>query len=128
MRIPSRPAGFPLPNSTQEGAPVIVLIGHSAAKEAYRDSKGKLLHRAAEGNRVTTVVIPDNYSIVEMIHNIMSGDGVWNNHSQGDDPRDSSADWVEVPGEDPRAESLASAIAGELGAKVGRPKTWKQDA
>lgn len=107
---------------------MIVLIGHSAAKEAYRDGKGKLCYRAVEGNRVTTAVIPDSYTLVEHIHNMLAGDGVWNNHSQGDNPNDSTADWVEVAGDDERAPALANALAGELGCRVGRPKAWKADA
>lgn len=107
---------------------MIVLIGHSAAKEAYRDAKGKLCHRAVDGNRVTTAVIPDTYTLVEHIHNVCSGDGVWNNHSQGDNPGDSRPDWLEVASNDDRAEAFANALAGELGCKVGRPKSWKQDA
>jgi hypothetical protein len=107
---------------------VIVLIGHSAAKEAFYNADGKLCHRPVKGNRVTAAVIPDTYTLVEHIHNICAPDGVWNNHSQGDEVGDSTADWVEVPNDDPRAAGLAQALAGELGARVGRPRSWKQDA
>ena len=76
-----------------------VLIGNSAAKEAYRDGNGNLKHRAIPGRRVTSVTIPDSYSLMEAVAAVTARDGVWNHHSQGDEPTDSSPDWVESDNE-----------------------------
>jgi len=102
---------------------VQVLLGNSAAKEAYRDADGKVCHRPIEGRRVTRVVIPDSYTLMEKVRTVIDQDGVWNHHSRGDNVRDSSPDWVEADDE-----MVAQIIAQELGCRVGRPKTWKADA
>lgn len=98
-----------------------VLLGNSAAKEAVPDGKGGFKHRDLDGNRVTTVQIPDSYSLLEQVQVVIAQDGVWSNHSRGANVEDSVPDWVEA--DDP---FLAELIARQLGCKVGRPKSWKE--
>lgn len=99
-----------------------VLLGNSAAKEAYRDDKGALHHRALKGARVTTVVIPDSYTLMEAVSTIAAADGAWNHHSQGDDVTDSAPDWVESDND-----GLAQLLAEHFECPKGRPKGWKED-
>lgn len=98
-----------------------VQLGNSAAKEAYRDGGGNLNHRALDGNRITTVVIPDTYTLLEAVACVTAQDGAWNHHSQGDDPLDSIPDWVESDDT-----ALASLLAQHFGCPVGRPKKWTE--
>jgi hypothetical protein len=100
---------------------VRVLLGNPAAKEAYRDDEGELRHRDLAGRRITTVAIPDTYTVLEAVQAVCAGDGVWNHHSQGDAVSDSTPDWVEAdrPG-------LAELIGQQLGCPVGRPRSWKE--
>jgi len=97
-----------------------VLLGNPAAKEAYRDADGELRHRPVEGARVTTVVIPDSYGLLEAVTAVVAHDGVWNNHSQGDLVTDTKPDWVESDDD-----ALALLLSQSLGCPVGRPKKWK---
>lgn len=96
-----------------------VQLGNSAAKEAYRDDKG-LHHRDVRGSRVTTVVIPDSYSLMEAVSSVVSQDGAWNHHSQGADVSDSAPDWVESDND-----GLAQLLAEHFECPIGRPKGWK---
>jgi hypothetical protein len=98
---------------------VRVQLGNSAAKEAYRDDKG-LHHRDVDGSRVTTIVIPDSYTLIEAVSAVTAQDGAWNHHSQGDDPGDSAPDWVESDND-----ALAQLLAGHFDCPIGRPKGWK---
>ena len=97
-----------------------VRIGNSAAKEAWRDDEGALRHRPVDGARVTTITVPDTYTLLEQVTAVVSPDGVWNNHSAGDSVSDSTPDWVEA--DNPAAAEL---IANALGCRVGRPTKWK---
>lgn len=97
-----------------------VLLGNSAAKTAY-DDNGKLKHRDLPGRRVTTIVIPDGYTLLEAVQAITAQDGAWNHHSRGDNPADSSPDWVESDNE-----GLASLLAQHFECPVGRPKRWTE--
>lgn len=97
-----------------------VRIGNSAAKEAWRDDEGRLHHRPVDGARVTTVTIPDTYTLLEQVTAVVSPDGVWNNHSQGDQVSDTVPDWVEA--DNP---AVAELVASALGCPVGRPAKWK---
>lgn len=100
-----------------------VLLGNPAAKEAYRDGDGKLRHRDLDGNRVTTVTIPDSYSLLEAVQAVAAQDGAWNHHSQGDNVTDTAPQWVESDNE-----ALGSLLAAQFGCPAGRPKSWKADA
>ena len=97
-----------------------VQLGNSAAKEAYRDEKGRLLHRDLDGSRVTTVVIPDSYTLMEAVSSIVAADGAWNHHSRGDNVTDSAPDWVESDND-----GLAQLLAEHFECPKGRPKGWK---
>jgi hypothetical protein len=97
-----------------------VRIGNSAAKEAWRDQDGKLQHRAVDGARVTTVTVPDTYTLIEAVAAITSADGVWNHHSQGDEVTDSTPDWVEADDE-----AMTTVLAAALNCRAGRPAKWK---
>jgi hypothetical protein len=99
---------------------VRVLLGNSAAKEAYRDEKGHLRHRDVEGRRVTTIVIPDSYTLVEAVSSVVAADGAWNHHSRGDDVSDSAPDWVEAD-----HDGLSRLLAEHFECPRGRPKGWK---
>lgn len=100
-----------------------VQLGNPAAKEAHRDGDGQLHHRDLDGRRVTTVVIPDSYTLMEAVAAVLAQDGAWNHHSQGDAVGDTTPDWVESDNE-----GLAQLLASQLGCPVGRPKSWKADA
>ncbi len=96
-----------------------VLLGNSAAKEAFRDPDGELRHRALPGERVTEIVIPDTYTLLEAVASVVAQDGAWNHHSLGDNPSDSSPSWVESDNE-----ALASLLAQHFECPVGRPDGW----
>lgn len=96
-----------------------VQLGNSTAKEAYRDAEGVLHHRDVDGSRVTTIVIPGGYSLIEAVSAVTAQDGAWNHHSRGDDPGDSSPDWVESDGD-----ALAQLLAEHFDCPIGRPKGW----
>lgn len=96
-----------------------VQLGNPAAKEAYRDDKG-LHHRNLKGARVTTIVIPDTYSLMEAVSAVVAQDGAWNHHSQGDNVTDTSPDWVESDND-----GLAQLLAEHFECAKGRPKGWK---
>lgn len=97
-----------------------VQLGNSAAKEAYRNDKGDLRHRDVDGSRVTSVVIPDSYTLMEAVSTVVAQDGAWNHHSQGDNVADSTPDWVESD-----SDGLAQLLAEHFGCPIGRPKGWK---
>jgi hypothetical protein len=100
-----------------------VLLGNPAAKDAYRDEHGALKHRDLDGKRVTTVTIPDGYTLMEAVSAVLHTDGAWNHHSQGDNVADTTPDWVESDNE-----VLGQLLASQFGCPVGRPKSWKADA
>ena len=59
-----------------------VKLGNSSAKEAYRDTPdGEILYRPITGDQITTVDLPDDYSLVEAFMCVTTPDGVWANHS-----------------------------------------------
>lgn len=97
-----------------------VLLGNPAAKEAYLDEDGNLAHRPVKGARVTTITIPDSYTPIEAFSVVTAQDGVWNNHTVGDNPLDTMPDWVEC--DDPLVLEL---LQMHYGLKGGRPKSWK---
>ena len=98
-----------------------MLLGNSAAKEAYRDLDGDLRHRDLPGSRVTTIVIPDSYSLLEAVSVVVANDGAWNHHSRGGRVEDSAPDWVESD-----HDGLAQLLAEHFECPKGRPKSWKQ--
>jgi hypothetical protein len=100
--------------------PVRVLLGNSAAKEAYRDREGTLNHRDVDGSRVTTIVIPGGYSLIEAVSAVTAQDGAWNHHSRGDGPGDSAPDWVESDND-----ALAQLLAEHFECPIGRPDGWQ---
>jgi hypothetical protein len=99
-----------------------VLLGNPAAKEAFRDTDGVLHHRDLPGRRVTTIVIPDTYTLLEAVASVTAQDGAWNHHSQGNNPEDTAPDWVESDNE-----GLASLLAQHYECPVGRPKKWTEN-
>src|SRR5689334_4065676 len=98
-----------------------VLLGNSAAKEAYRTDSGELSHRPLSGRRITTISIPDNYTLIEAVSSVVAQDGAWNHHSQGNDPADASPDWVESDND-----ALASLLAQHFECPIGRPEEWAE--
>lgn len=100
-----------------------VELGNPAAKEAYRTDKGELKHRSLDGKRVTTVVVPDSYTLMEAAATVLAQDGAWNHHSQGDNVKDTVPDWVESDND-----ALTQILSEQLGCRIGRPKNWKADA
>jgi hypothetical protein len=72
------------------------------------------------GKRITKIVIPDSYSVLEALQVVVAADGVWNNHTEGDNVTDHAPDWVESDNE-----GMAQLLALEFGCPVGRPKSWK---
>jgi len=98
---------------------VRVQLGNPAAKAAYRDENGELHHRAVDGARVTTVVIPDSYTLVDAVSAVLAQDGAWNHHTQGDNPGDVTPDWVESDNE-----ALGTLLASHFGCPAGRPADW----
>jgi hypothetical protein len=65
---------------------------------------------AFEGNFRTQIDFPEGISLVEAFTNVTAGDGVWANHSFGDDSKPA---WVAC--DDP---NLANLIAAEYGCEV----------
>jgi hypothetical protein len=99
---------------------MLVQLGNSAPKEAYRDEDGNLRHRPVEGARVTTIHIPDSYTPIEAFSAVTAQDGAWNHHTQGDDPADVNPDWLECDDD-----TLRLLLESYFGCKVGRPSNWK---
>jgi hypothetical protein len=99
---------------------VRVQLGNPAPKEAYRTEDGELRHRDVDGARVTTVNIPDTYTLVEAFMVVSAQDGAWNHHSQGDSPADTKPDWVECDDD-----ALRALLEAHFECRVGRPKSWK---
>jgi hypothetical protein len=97
-----------------------VLLGNPAPKEAWRDQDGVLQHRDLDGARVTTISIPDTYTPIEAFAAVTAQDGAWNHHSQGNDPGDTTPDWLECDDE-----LVGGLLAAHFGCPVGRPKNWK---
>lgn len=97
-----------------------VQLGNPAPKEAWRDEHGNLRHRDINDPRVTTIHIPDTYTPVEAFAVITAQDGVWNHHTQGDNPADVAPDWVECDDQ-----TLRLLLEAHFGCKIGRPKNWK---
>lgn len=98
-----------------------VLLGNPAAKEASTNpTTGAIRWRRLDGRRVTTVQIPDTYTLLEAVATITAQDGVWNNHSQGNNVDDYTPDWVASDNE-----ALASLLASHFGCPVGRPDDWE---
>lgn len=79
-----------------------VRLGNNAAK----DTSGEW-----PGQRITTVTIPESYSLSEAFKCITDANGVWVNHS------DAPPMWVSCP-ESPAFEAL---LADALGCPVGAP-------
>lgn len=96
-----------------------VQLGNPAAKGAYRDEDGVLHHRDIDGPRVTTVVIPDSYTLLEAVAAVVAQDGVWNHHTQGDNPSDVTPDWVECDNE-----ALHTLLVSHFGCPGQRPTDW----
>ena len=96
-----------------------VQLGNPAPKEGYRDPEGNLRHRDLDGPRVTTVVIPDSYSLMEAVSAVLAADGAWNHHTQGDAVDDVTPDWVESDNE-----ALAALLASHFKCPTERPSDW----
>jgi hypothetical protein len=99
---------------------VRVLLGNPAPKEAYRTEDGELKHREVDGARVTTIHIPDTYTLIEAFSAVTGQDGMWNHESAGDNPRDTKPDWLECDDE-----GLQALLESHFECRVGRPKGWK---
>ena len=96
-----------------------VQLGNPAAKEAFRDGDGNLRHRDVDGPRVTTVVIPDSYTLLEAVSAVVAQDGAWNHHSQGNDVAAVTPDWVESD-----YEPLGFLLGSHFGCPTARPSDW----
>lgn len=100
-----------------------VQLGNAAAKDAYRDVDGNLLYRALPGKQITTVHIPDDYSLFEGLQCITAGDGVWANHSISEDPAVPAVpSWVESD-----SPALAAVLAENYNCPIGRPGDWDEE-
>lgn len=69
--------------------------------------------RVPLGEQVTTVAIPDSYTLDEKVRTVTHADGVWGAHSNDPGPA-----WVECDDED-----LLGALAQHYGCPIGRPDT-----
>lgn len=69
--------------------------------------------RVPLGEQVTTVSIPDSYTLDEKLRTVMHADGVWPAHSEAPGPS-----WVESDDEE-----LSAALAAHYGCPIGRPDT-----
>jgi hypothetical protein len=98
---------------------VRVQLGNPAPKEGYYDGEGTLRHRDLDGARVTTVVIPDSYTLLEAVASVLAQDGAWNHHTQGDSVSDVTPDWVESDNE-----ALGMLLASHFGCPTSRPDDW----
>lgn len=79
-----------------------VYLGNPAALD-----RGKPM----DGQRVTTAVIPEDYTAAEALAVVTHADGVWANHSSAGAPL-----WVESSDEE-----LANALSKHYGCPIGRP-------
>src|SRR5690242_5886814 len=92
-----------------------VLLGNEKAgenvdvSEQYPDG-----WRAIPGKQVTTVTIPDEWSLADAFRTVTHPGGVWANHSMAEAPS-----WVES-----NDAALASLLASQYNCPVGRPKGW----
>ena len=98
-----------------------VSLGNSVAKEAFRESDGALQHRPIDGDQVTTVQIPDEYTLGESLQCITAGDGVWANHAQHDENgKPFPPAWVESD-----SPALTLVLAESFGGiPTSRPEGW----
>lgn len=92
-----------------------VQLGNAAAHQWVADKKhpkgGQF--EALEGDRITTVDIPDDYSLSKAFIAITDPNGVWGAHSAGEPA------WVECNDED-----LGKLLASHYNCPIGRPKGW----
>jgi hypothetical protein len=94
-----------------------VQLGNEAAQHAVgRDDNDQPIHEDLDGKRITTVQIPDDYTLAEAFQCITAPDGVAHHHFQAG----TSPTWVESD-----SDGLAALLAEHFGCKVGRPKGWK---
>lgn len=68
------------------------------------------------GNRVTTLVIPDDLTTNEAVRTVTDPDGAWGYHST------QPPAWVESDNSD-----VADQLAAHFTCPVGRPADWKDD-
>lgn len=103
---------------------MIIELGNAAAIGAYRDSEGELQHEDYDGERVTTVNLPDDYTMSMAFLCVTAPDGVWTHHSRVDPEtgRPVPPAWVESD-----KDGLAALIAENFGCPVGRPDGWGAD-
>ena len=96
----------------------VVRLGNAAPKHQVTrvvDGEVAAVDEPLDGNRVTTVHVPDSYTRQEAIRTVSHDDGVWKRHSAAPGP-----DWVESDDED-----LAAALGLIYGCRVGRPDDWE---
>lgn len=74
--------------------------------------------RVPLGAQVTTVSIPDSYTLDEKVRTVTHADGVWGAHSNDPGPV-----WVECDDE-----NLLGALAQHYGCSVGRPYMIDHDS
>lgn len=74
------------------------------------------------GRRVTTVDVPDSYTFLEKIATIVAADGVWNNHSAGDNVDDVTPEWV-----DSDDATVSKVLAEHFGCREKRPRGWAEE-
>jgi len=93
-----------------------VLLGNETAQHAVgRDDNDAVIHEPLDGNRITAVHIPDDYTLAEAFQCVTAPDGVWAHHGQPD----TKPVWVESD-----SVGLAALLAEHFGCEVGRPDGW----
>lgn len=70
------------------------------------------------GRRITSVSIPDEYTLLEAAATVVAADGVWANHAASSD---CTPDWVESDND-----TLAALLSEHFGCPTKRPKSWKE--
>jgi hypothetical protein len=85
---------------------MIVQLGNDQAMD--RD-------KPLEGKNITTITIPEDWSVADIVRAISHPDGLWIRHSAAETPA-----WVEADGNP----EVAQALADHYGIAIGRTKGW----
>jgi hypothetical protein len=94
-----------------------VLLGNKNAGERVKESEEYPDGwRKIPGKQITTISIPDGWSLADALRGITHPDGAWKAHSKDDAPA-----WVECDDE-----TLAMVLASQFKCPIGRPKEWSK--